>query len=62
MKSTTTEQYTNELQHAALKLVRLLADQHYDPADQLAITNDRLLKMMGEPFGLEWNGNDWIAK
>ena len=47
---------------AEQKLADALIHKFYEPNEEGSITRDRIIKIMGEPFGLDWKDNNWIKK
>jgi hypothetical protein len=47
---------------AAEKLGDALIHKYYEPNEDERVTRDRIIKLMGDPFGLEWKDGAWKEK
>lgn len=62
MTKLTDVMWKETIDEAAQKLGDALMHKFYEPNEEGSITRDRIIKLMGAPFGFEWNGKDWVAK
>ena len=51
--------WKESIDEAAIKLADALIEKFYEPNEDGPVTRDRVIKLMGDPFGLEWENGSW---
>ncbi len=54
--------WKESISDAAEKLGDALIHKYYEPNEDERDTRDRIIKLMGDPFGLEWKDGAWKEK